>query len=90
MARSKFTFESNRLDFISQALGFRPKDDIRNSDWINIVTTGDEKTLRKVLKYNKKDVKIGKDVLSKLMLYSGKRTYYGSTTLESSPLYLRK
>jgi hypothetical protein len=89
IARSKFAFESNKLDYISQALGFRPKDAIHNSDWIEIVTTGDEKTLRKVLKYNKKDVKIGKDVLDRLMKYSGKKTFWGSTMLEAPPYWMR-
>ncbi len=82
IARSKFAFESNRLDFISQKLGLRPKDDIRNADWLRIVTTGDEKTLKKVNKYCKGDVRNGKSILEKLMKYSGKRDYYGSVSLE--------
>lgn len=82
IARSKFSFESNKLDFISQRLGFRPKDDIRNSDWLKVVTTGDEKTLKKILKYNKGDVRNGKSVLERLMKYSGKRSYYGSNTFD--------
>ena len=90
IARSKFTFESNRLDFISRVLGFRPKDDIRNSDWLRIVTTGDEKTLRKVLRYNKGDVTSGKDVLQVLMKYSGKRTNYGAQSLDGVSVWMKK
>lgn len=90
IARAKFAFESNRLDFISKKLGLRPKDDIRNSDWLNIVNTGDEKTLAKVQKYNKGDVRSGKGVLEKLMKYSGKKEYYGAVTLEGSPIWLSK
>lgn len=82
IARSKFAFESNKLDYISQRLGLRPKDDIRNADWIRIVTTGDEATLRKVQKYCKGDVKNGKGVLDKLMKYSGKKKSYGSVSLD--------
>jgi hypothetical protein len=89
IARSKFKFESNKLDYISQVLGFRPKDAIHNSDWIEIVTTGSEKTLRKVLKYNKGDVKSGKDVLERLMKYSGKKSHWGSTMLEAPPYWMR-
>ena len=89
IARSKFAFESNKLDYISQRLGFRPKDDIRNEDWNRIVSTGDEKTLRKVLKYNKGDVKEGKRVLDVLMKYSGKKDYWGSTMLEAPPYWMR-
>lgn len=89
IARSKFAFESNKLDFISRALGFRPKDDIANKDWLNIVTSGDRATLKKVAKYCKGDVTSGKAVLEKLMKYSGKRTYYGSTSLDGVTGYLK-
>jgi hypothetical protein len=89
IARSKFSFESNKLDYICQALGFRPKMDIRNEDWNRIVSTGDEKTLKKVQKYNKGDVKEGKRVLDVLMKYSGKKDHYGSTILQASPYWLR-
>lgn len=82
IARGKFAFESNKLDFISQRLGLRPKDDIRNSDWIKIVTTGDEATLKKVNRYCKGDVRSGKGVLERLMKYSGKKKNYGSIELE--------
>lgn len=82
IARGKFTFESNKLDYISQRLGFRPKDDIRNSDWLAIVDRGDEPTLKKVAKYCRGDVRNGKGVLERLMKYSGKKVWYGSITLE--------
>lgn len=81
IARSKFSFESNKLDYISQRLGFRPKDDIRNSDWLKIVTTGDAATLKKVNKYCKGDVTNGKSVLQRLMKYSGKKQEYASVSL---------
>jgi hypothetical protein len=82
IARSRFAFESNRLDYVAQKLGFRPKDHIDNNDWLRIVTSGDAKTLKKVDKYCMKDVKIGKGVLEKLMKYSGKRSFYGSRTFD--------
>lgn len=80
IARSKFAFESNRLDYISQRLGFRPKDDITREDWLKIVRSGDSETLRKVNKYCRGDVEEGKRVLQRLMKYSGKKEYYGTTT----------
>jgi DNA polymerase elongation subunit (family B) len=89
IARSKFAFESNRLDYISQKLGLRPKDDIRNSDWLKVVTTGDEKTLKKILKYNKGDVKNGKGVLEQLMKFSGKKANYGAIALDGAPFWLK-
>jgi hypothetical protein len=89
IARQKFAFESNKLDYISQKLGLRPKDDIRNEDWLNIVKTGDEKTLSKVLKYNKGDVTSGKGVLERLMKYSGKRTDYGAQSLDGVSVWMK-
>lgn len=89
IARSKFAFEYNGLDYISKKLGLRGKDEINDDDWLRIVKTGDEATLKKVLKYNKGDVRNGKGVLKGLMDYSGKKAHYGSVTLEGSPQYLR-
>lgn len=89
IARQKFAFESNKLDFISRALGFRPKDDIRNQDWLKIVTSGDAATLKKVMKYNRGDVTSGKDVLSVLMKYSGKKTNYGAQSLDGVSVWMR-
>jgi len=81
IARSKFTFESNKLDYISQRLGFRPKDDITNEDWLRIVKTGDKETLQKVDVYCQGDVVNGKSVLGRLMKYAGKRADYGAVSL---------
>jgi hypothetical protein len=89
IARSKFAFESNRLGEVSKVLGFRDKDAIHNSDWLKIVTTGDEKTLAKVLKYNKGDVTSGKGVLERLMKYSGKRTDYGAQSLDGVSVWMK-
>jgi predicted RecB family nuclease len=79
IARSKFAFESNTLDYINQRLGFRPKDDIRNEDWLKIIKTGDEKTLNKVSRYCKGDVVQGKRTLERLMQYGGRKVNYGVT-----------
>jgi len=81
IARAKFAFESNRLDDICFDLGLRGKFDVTNKDWLKIVNDGDEKTLEKVYRYNRNDVKEGKAVLDRLMKYSGKKKYYGTTTL---------
>lgn len=89
VARQKFAFESNRLDYISQRLGFRPKDDIRDSDWQKIVRQGDKKTLQKVNKYCQGDVVNGKKILKTLLDYSGKRFGYGSVTLDAMPKWLK-
>ena len=87
IARQKFTFESNKLDYISQRLGFRPKDDITNADWLNIVKTGDGETLRKVDIYCQGDVVNGKDVLGVLSKYAGKKEDFGAVRLKSAGDY---
>jgi hypothetical protein len=81
IARRKFKFESNRLDYISTRLGFRPKDDITNEDWNRIVATGDKETLQKVDTYCQGDVKNGMDIYRKLSKYSGKKDFYGTVAL---------
>ncbi len=83
IARSKFAFESNKLDFVSQRLGFRAKDDITNDDWLKIVKSGDKETLQKVDQYCLGDVTNGKKVLETLMKYSGKKKDYGAVKVES-------
>lgn len=80
IARSKFAFESNSLDYISQRLGFRPKDDITNDDW-NAVLRGDSKVISKIREYNKGDVVQGKRVHEKLEQWSGKKENFGAFTL---------
>lgn len=77
IARSKFAFEYNNLDYISTRLGFRPKDDITGDDW-NLVLRGDKQTLEKVHKYNQGDVIQGKKVYDRLVRWSGKKEYFGS------------
>lgn len=89
IARGKFTFESNKLDYISQRLGFRPKDDITNADWLNIVKHGDKETLVKVNAYCQGDVVNGKAVFQKLAKYSGKREDYGAVYLKSGDDYYK-
>ncbi len=87
IARQKFTFESNKLDYISQRLGFRPKDDITNEDWLRIVKTGDKDTLQKVDTYCQGDVINGKSVLEVLRKYAGKRADYGAVYLDTNHNY---
>ena len=77
IARSKFAFEDNGLDALCQRLGIKGKDRITDEDWRAIVKTGDEKTLNKVNKYCRGDVKNGKELLNIFIPYSGKADDYG-------------
>jgi DNA polymerase elongation subunit (family B) len=81
IARRKYAFESNRLDFISKWLGLGGKDDIRNGDWLEALK-GNEKTLEKIQKYNKGDVINGKAVLEELLTIENKKIDYGAVRAE--------
>lgn len=85
IARTKFDFESRSLDYISKRLGLRPKDDITNDDW-NEVLYGNAKVLKKIADYNKGDVLAGKQVYEKLEGWSGKKETFGSVTLEGEKI----
>jgi len=60
IARKYFSFESNKLEFINSRIGNLPKREMELSDWIRICLEGDEKTLDKMVRYNKGDVIEGK------------------------------
>lgn len=77
IAKSKFAFEYNGLDYIAQRFGFRPKDHITDEDW-NLVLRGDKATIEKIRKYNCGDVTEGKLVYDRLAKWAGKRNEFGS------------
>lgn len=77
MARSKFNFESNSLDFISKELRLDNKDKVTNEDWI-MAHNGDVKALDKIKKYMIQDVKTGKQVLEEMELWGNKKPLYGT------------
>lgn len=72
IARSVFDFEDNSLDALCKKFGLNGKDKITDDDWRDIVQTGNPKTLAKVNKYCRGDVKNGKELMSILLPYSNK------------------
>lgn len=60
-----FGLSSNRLDYATQFLGIRGKDDMVFDDWIQCVR-GSEQHLQKMLDYNKDDVLIMEELYLKL------------------------
>lgn len=78
IARSVFDFEENGLDALCQRFGIAGKDKITDEDWRRVFS-GDEKTLKKIDRYCRGDVKNGKALLSILTPYAGKVTDYGSS-----------
>lgn len=84
MLRKDYRFMSNGLDYISQVFGFRPKMAMRDSDWLAI-RGGDEKTLRKMERYNRGDVRNGIGVLESLLKLNGKPIEDYMRTFKSEP-----
>lgn len=77
LARSKYSFESNGLDYISKVLGFSGKDDITNEDWINAMK-GSRPTLDKIKKYCIGDIQNGKKVLMEILPIANKKFDFGA------------
>lgn len=77
LARSKYSFESNQLDYISKVLGFSGKDEVTNEDWINAMQ-GSKPTLDKIKKYCAGDVINGKKVLMEIMPIANKKIHFGA------------
>lgn len=85
MARKAWKLESYTLDFILDFLGIRTKDKMDMQDWIDIQETGDPKKLRKMLRYNKWDVRGGVKVLEILHGWSPMPQNDGMVTFRREP-----
>ena len=62
-ARKHFSFESNRMDYLCKLFGIPQKKQMSMEDWAAIEQTGDPKALRKMLIYNRGDVRSGAKLL---------------------------
>ena len=78
IARRRFLFNSNRLDYIGQFLGLGKKHDTGGFDlWKNIVLHNCEKSMKKMIRYCKQDVKLLEQVYHKLAEYHNPKTHVG-------------
>ena len=77
ISRSKFKFNSNRLNYIAGFLGIGQKIKTDYNLWKEIVLHKDKKSLEKMIKYCQKDVKLLEDVYKKLASHITPRTHYG-------------
>lgn len=84
MLRKDYRFMSNSLDFIAPIFGFRPKNGMSDKDWLAI-RGGDERTLKKMVRYNRGDVRNGMGVLESLLGLNGKPLDYYMRKLPSEP-----
>ena len=77
VARSKFRFNSNRLDYIAKYLGIGHKIKTDFNLWKNIVLHKDQKALNYMVKYCKMDVSLLEQVHKKLSTHIDRKSHYG-------------
>lgn len=77
LARNKFRFNSNRLNYIAQYLGIGKKIKTEFDLWKDIVLNKSETALNKMVAYCKQDVKLLEEVHQKLKNHELSKTHYG-------------
>lgn len=75
MAHRAFRFNSNRLDYIARFLGLGQKIQTDRDLWLDCLR-GDEKAMKKMIRYNKHDVKLLKAIYRKLAPYVPSKLNY--------------
>lgn len=76
-ARRKFYFNSNRLDYLGKFMGFGGKIKTEFGLWKRILLDNDEKAMKLMVKYAKRDVQMLQDVHKKLADYVPHKTHAG-------------
>lgn len=77
ISRSKFKFNSNRLNYISSYLGFGNKIKTEFSLWKDILLRNDRKAMVKMVTYCKKDVDLLEKVFKEFRMHIEPKTHYG-------------
>jgi len=77
ISRSKFKFNSNRLNYIAQYLGIGGKIKTDFNLWKDIVLSKDQKSLDKMVKYCQKDVVLLEKVFSRIRSHVPHKSHYG-------------
>jgi uncharacterized protein YprB with RNaseH-like and TPR domain len=77
IARQKFRFNSNRLNYIAQFLGLGEKIKTEYSLWKDILLQKDAVAMEKMIKYCKKDVILLEKVFKALRSHMQPKTHYG-------------
>ena len=77
ISRSKFKFNSNRLNYIADFLGYGQKIKTDFSLWKNILLENDKTAMEKMIKYCKKDVVLLERVFKALRAHIEPKTHYG-------------
>jgi len=77
IARQKFRFNSNRLNYIAQYLGIGSKIKTEFNLWKDVLLNNDRKALDKMVKYCQEDVRLLEKVYTKLKNHYPHKTHYG-------------
>jgi uncharacterized protein YprB with RNaseH-like and TPR domain len=77
VARSKFRFQSNRLNYIAEFLGLGGKIKTEFNLWKDILLNKDKVAMEKMIKYCKKDVSLLEEVYKLLGSHIAPKTHYG-------------
>jgi len=77
VARQKFRFNSNRLNYIADFLGIGQKIKTEYSLWKNILLHKDKAAMESMIKYCKKDVVLLEKVFKLLSAHIEPKTHYG-------------
>ena len=77
LSRSKFRFNSNKLDYIAKYLGMGEKIKTEFGLWKNIVLHKDKEAMAKMVKYCQQDVKLLEKVYKELSNHIFAKTHYG-------------
>jgi DNA polymerase elongation subunit (family B) len=77
VSRSKFRFNSNKLDYIAKYLGMGEKIKTEFGLWKDIVLNKDKDAMTKMVKYCQQDVKLLENVYKELSLHISPKTHYG-------------
>ena len=77
LSRSKFKFNSNKLDYIAKYLGMGEKIKTEFGLWKDIVLNKDKEAMSKMIKYCQQDVKLLEKVYKELSTHIFAKTHYG-------------
>jgi DNA polymerase elongation subunit (family B) len=77
ISRSKFKFNSNKLDYIAKFLGVGAKIKTEFSLWSDILLHKDKVAMEKMIKYCKMDVLVLEKVHKELNLHIAAKSHYG-------------
>lgn len=81
IAKQRFKFNSNRLDYLGKFLGLGQKKDTSKGLWLRVLK-GEEEAIKEMVSYNRRDVTLLRDVFKKLQPYCANhvnRQLYGET-----------